>query len=447
VKPLSIVYKRISELKPRRNNARTHSPKQLQMIARSIKQSEFLSPILIETDGTIICGHARLAAAKRLEIEQLPTICVSHLTAAEIRAFVIAENQITTKAGWDRELLSMELAEIADLDPALDLTITGFELEEIDLLLDIGEPRITPPFTSPPIDRSRPAVTRLGDLWIIGQHRLLCGDALEASSYRALLGKERADLVITDPPFNVRIRGHVSGLGAVKHPEFVQASGELSREQFRRFLVRALENAARASRSGSLHYIFMDWRSIADLIQAGEAIYDDFLNLIIWSKSSAGMGSLYRSQHELIALFKWGRRPHRNRVQLGANGRHRSNVWQYPGANTFGKSRDRDLALHPTVKNAEMIADTIKDASDPGDIVLDPFAGSGTTVIAAEQCRRAARMIELDPYYCDVIVRRAADCGLSAHLSNTGEEFSGVALSRAADHVLPEDPSHQGGRP
>lgn len=240
-------------------------------------------------------------------------------------------------------------------------------------------------------------------------------------------------MVITDPPYNVPIAGHLSGLGAIKHREFAMASGEMTREQFRRFLGDLCANLAKFSRAGSLHFIFMDWRSIADLLAAGEQVYDGLLNLIVWVKDNAGMGSLYRSRHELVALFKKGKRSHINNVTLGSQGRYRTNVWEYPGVNSF--SRAGELKLHPTVKNASMIEEAIKDVTEAGAIVLDPFGGSGTTLVAAQKSRRTARLIELDPLYCDVILRRAQGLGLSAILEETGASFAEVGRLRADDNL------------
>lgn len=421
----------VSELRPRPNNARTHTAKQIRKIADSIRKFGFITPLIIDEDGCIVAGHGRLEAARLAGVDRVPAITLSHLSPEELRAYVIADNKLATLAGWDRELLSIEIAELMEAAPELDLTVTGFEFEELELLQDAApEEEAEPPLSAPPAGE---AVTRTGDLWQIGGHRLLCGDALKAESYAALLESERADMAIVDPPYNVPISGHVCGLGAVKHREFEQASGEMSQEQFRRFLSDACANLARFSRPGSLHFIFMDWRSITDLIFAGEGVYGELLNLIVWVKQNGGMGSLYRSRHELVALFRNGRRPHVNRVELGSNGRYRTNVWEYPGANSFGSEGRDGLALHPTVKNSRMIADAIKDVTDRGDIVLDPFAGAGTTLFAAEKCGRLARLIELDPLYCDLIIGRAQAAGLEPVLQSTGETLAAVTLRRSAE--------------
>jgi DNA modification methylase len=393
---------RIETLRAAPRNARTHSKKQLRQLAGSITAFGFTNPVLVDGTGEVIAGHGRLAAARMLGFAEVPTLCLDWLSEAEQRAYVIADNRLAEKAGWDRELLAIELGELTKLD--FDVTLTGFEMREIELIIDAG----AQPAEDGPIPESGAgrAVCQRGDLWQLGQHRLLCGDALDSASYSALLGRDKARLVVTDPPYNVKIAGHVSGLGRTRHREFVQGSGELSSNEFTRFLTSALGAMAKVSRDGALHYVFMDWRHLPELLGAGQGVYDDWLNLCVWAKNNAGMGSLYRSQHELVAVYKKGRRAHCNNVELGANGRHRSNVWNHAGVNTFKKGRDEELGWHPTVKPLELVCDIIRDASDPGEIVLDGFGGSGTTLIAAGHCGRIARLVELDPLYCDVILRR-----------------------------------------
>jgi len=423
----------VADLRPAPRNARTHSRKQIRQIADSIRAFGFTNPVLVDSSGQVIAGHGRLAAAQLLGLERVPTLCIDWLNQAEQRAYVLADNRLAEKAGWDRGLLGLELGELCNLD--IDETLTGFEIAEIDLILDAGEAgRGDDPLLQP---GTGPAVCQCGDVWILGRHRLLCGDALQGGSYDLLMGRDKARLVVTDPPYNVPIAGHVSGLGKVRHREFVQGSGELSDRQFLDFLTSALAAMAKVSRAGSLHYVFMDWRHLPELIAAGRAVHEDWLNLCVWAKNNAGMGSLYRSQHELVAVFRHGRRPHINNVELGRNGRHRSNVWNYAGANSFSAERDNALASHPTVKPLEMIVDIIKDASDRDDIVLDAFGGSGTTLIAAERCSRTARLVELDPLYCDVILRRFESTGGQVPvLSHTGETLREVErrLAAAATH-------------
>jgi DNA modification methylase len=424
---------RIETLRAAPRNARTHSKKQIRQIADSITAFGFTNPVLVDATGEVIAGHGRLAAARTLGLAEVPTLCIDWLSPEQQRAYVLADNRLAEKAGWDRELLALELGELSDFE--IDITLTGFEMREIELIIDAGDAPASD--EDVPAIEAGPAVCRPGDLWQLGRHRLFCGDALDQASYRQLMGRDKARLVVTDPPYNVPIAGHVSGLGKVRHREFVQGSGELSEAAFTRFLEQSLAEMAKVSRDGSLHYVFMDWRHLPELLGAGRAVYDDWLNLCVWAKSNAGMGSLYRSQHELVAVFKKGKRPHINNVELGSNGRHRSNVWNHAGANSFSADRAEELGWHPTVKPAEMICDILKDASDRDDIVLDGFGGSGTTLVAAEHCGRRARLLELDPLYCDVILRRFhAASGQVPVLVSTGESFSEVEqrLARVVCH-------------
>ncbi|WP_207093557.1 DNA methyltransferase [Novosphingobium sp. PY1] len=434
---LRIEYLAIGALVPRASNPRTHSAAQLKQIERSIERFGFTNPVLIDEAGGIIAGHGRVAAARQLGIENLPCVRLANMGEAEIRAYVIADNKLAENAGWDRELLAIEFAWLDELDLDFDLSITGFELPEIDILLDehakakARDAEVQDDIV--PEVGDGPAVTRAGDVWQIGEHRLICGDALAAETYAALMGEARAQMVFTDPPYNVPIAGHVSGLGKVQHREFAQATGEMSRNEFARFLSTACGMMASHTVDGALHYVCMDWRHMSELLEAGEAAYSELKNLVVWAKTNGGMGSLYRSQHELVFVFKAGEAPHINNVELGRHGRYRTNVWTYAGVNSFGEERG-NLELHPTVKPVAMVADAIRDASHRGGIVLDVFAGSGTTILAAQKTGRNARAIELDPLYCDVIIRRMAEtCRLEAKLEATGESFAEVAARRAGE--------------
>lgn len=309
------------------------------------------------------------------------------------------------------------------MDPEFDLSSTGFSLDDVEIMIDgltvCGEDAPAPAPAAP--DRSRPAISKVGDLWTLGDHKILCGDALQPSSFEALLGAERAQVVIADGPYNVRINGNVSNSG--KHPEFVMASGEMSRDEFADFLTAAFANLIAFSVDGSVHFLFIDWRHLAEMVLA-TVQYAEMKNLIIWNKQSAGMGSFYRSKHELVWTMKNGTARHINNFGLGEKGRHRSNVWDYAGLAGGTAGRAEDLAMHPTVKPVAMIADALKDCSKKGGIVLDCFGGSGTTLIAAEQNGRRARLIELDPAYVDVTIRRwEADTGGKALLADDERSF------------------------
>ena len=427
---LSVTTMSVDALKANPHNARTHSPKQIRQIANSLEQFGFINPILLDSNGVMIAGHGRLAAAKQLGLREVPTIRIDDLSPDQVRAYVIADNRLAELADWDTELLATELAYLSDLDIDFDPTITGFEMAEIDVLIgntgDDLESESTDPDDSVPEPSNGPAVTQPGDIWIIGgKHHLVCGDATKPETYDHLLIGDKARMVFTDPPYNVPIDGHVSGLGATKHREFAMASGEMTSSEFEAFLTNVLTNLAGASTDGAIHYVCMDWRHMAEVLSAGQNAYAELKNLCVWNKSNGGMGSLYRSKHELVFVFKNGTGQHINNVDLGRHGRYRSNVWDYAGANALSPSRQDDLAMHPTVKPVALVADAMLDTSNRGDIVLDAFAGSGTTLVAAARTGRRGYGIEIDPLYCDVIIRRMAKThGFAAVNACTGLGFA-----------------------
>lgn len=379
-------------------NPRTHTPKQIRKIADSIVEFGFTNPLLIDANGTVIAGHARLEAAKRLGLPEVPTISLEHLSEAQRRAYVIADNRLAEQAGWDDELLALELGELTSLN--FDVELTGFDTAEIDRLLSDGSHDDEDLVDA---DLSVVEISRPGDVWLLGDHRLYCGDATAPSSYAQALGGAAAQMVFTDPPYNVPIEGHVSGSG--RHAEFAMASGEMSPEQFTVFLETIFRQLVACTANGSIHFVCMDWRHMAEMCAASKPHYE-LKNLCVWNKDNGGMGSLYRSKHELIFVFKQGSAPHINNIQLGKHGRYRTNVWDYAGANSMGKGRAERLALHPTVKPVALIADAIKDCSDRSAWILDPFGGSGSTLVAAHTTGRRAALIELAPRYVDATVRR-----------------------------------------
>ncbi|MGO9451558.1 MAG: site-specific DNA-methyltransferase [Candidatus Binataceae bacterium] len=422
-------------LKPYARNPRSHSPKQIRQIAQSIRKFGFTNPILIDAEGVVIAGHGRLEGAKMLGIKRVPVIRLDYMTEAQKRAYIIADNKLAENAGWDRELLALELRYISELDVNLDLTVTGFEPAEIDLSLqglqsaastdeadDVPEP-----------DRSRPSVSGAGDMWLLGeqqQHRVLCADARVGASFDRLLAGRKAELVISDPPFNLSVK-RIGRRGAIRHPEFAMASGEMSETEYTAFLSTTLRHLVTHSDTGSLHYLFIDWRHIYELLSAARGLYTEFKNLCVWNKPNGGMGSLYRSKHELIAVLKNGTAPHINNVELGRFGRSRTNVWDYAGANSFREGRLEELAAHPTPKPVALVSDVVLDASKRNGIVLDCFGGAGTTVVAAEKTGRRGYLMELDPVYVDVAVRRFEKLtGISAIHADTGLSFADVERRR-----------------
>ena len=428
-----IVMRPVSDLKPYARNARTHSKKQVRQIADSIARFGFTNPILISDDGGIIAGHGRVMAAKLLGLTTVPTLALSHLSEAERRAYVLADNKLALNAGWDSEILAIELQGLIDLE--FEVELTGFSLAEIDLVLDEAREASVAAPSGP--DDAVPAypdsiVTRMGDLWQLGRHRLLCGDARDPASYTALLGNQPVDLVFTDPPYNVPIDGHVCGSGRIKHREFAMASGEMSEAAFTAFLAESLGAMAGVCRDGAIAFVCMDWRHMGELLAAGRAVRLTLKNLCVWDKGRGGLGTSYRSRHELVFMWKVGTAPHTNSFGLGETGRYRTNLWSYAGINALSASRREELAMHPTVKPVALVADAIRDCSKRGDIVLDGFGGSGSTLIAAEKTGRLARLIEYDPGYCDVIVNRWQQMtGKRAVLAQSGDAFEDVAEVRA----------------
>lgn len=432
---LTITILAADEIRPNPRNPRTHSAKQVQQIAASIREFGFTNPILIDEANEIIAGHGRLEAARSVGLSEVPCICLAGLTPAQKKALVIADNKLALNAGWDIEILQEQMLEL--IDDGFELEITGFEIPEVNLILqnswDAAEPDPQDE-NIPSVSTDAPAVTREGDLWLLGRHRLLCGDALDRDSYRQLLGDERASMVFTDPPYNVPIDGHVCGSGRIRHREFAMASGEMSEEAFTAFLKTVAERLVEYSADGSMHFLCMDWRHLHELLTACRGTYTEFKNLCVWVKDNGGMGSLYRSQHELVAVFKSGTAPHVNNVELGRHGRYRTNVWSYPGVNSFGKGRMSDLEAHPTVKPVAMIADAMMDCSKTGQIVLDPFAGSGTIFLAAERAGRRGAGMEIDPHYVDIAIRRfEQETGLAATLAASGDPFGVVKGIRSAE--------------
>ena len=402
--PIQVVD--VAQLRPWERNARTHSRKQIRQIADSISIFGFTNPVLIDQDRNILAGHGRVEAAKLLGMRSVPCLLIDGMTPAQKRAYVIADNRLGLNAGWDEELLARELKELLDTDLGFDIGVTGFSIPEIDGLIEGLEPVEPgdPAEDRLPDPRACQARCRPGDIWQLGPHRLICGSALDRHAVGALMNGALASMVFTDPPYNVPIERNVCGTG--RHREFLMASGEMSAREFSSFLGTAFANLAAHSSDGAIHFICMDWRHMGEILEAGRVVYSELKNLIVWAKDNGGMGTFYRSRHELIFAFKVGTGPHINAFELGQHGRYRTNVWQYRGVNTFKAGRVDELAMHPTVKPVALIADAIKDVSRRGTIVLDLFGGSGSTMIAAHKTGRRAYVCELDPVYCDRIIRR-----------------------------------------
>jgi DNA modification methylase len=430
---IEVTYKSPDQLSLPAKNLRVHTPGQIKKIGRSLSVFGFLIPIVIDEADCVLVGIARLCAARNLGFTEVPTIRVTHLSDAQKKAFAIAENRLAEIGKWDDKVLAEQLAELSLINLDFDLEVTGFEVAEIDLRiesLNLDTDKSDPADTLPAAAAGEPT-SRLGDVWVLGRHRLLCGDALDPIAYTTLMRGKKADMVFTDPPYNLKIDGHVTGLGAHRHREFAMAAGEMTYAEFQTFLLNACLLLTRHSSDGSIHFLCMDWRHAGELLAAGRAAYSDLKNICVWNKSNAGMGSLYRSQHEFVFVFKNGNAPHQNNVQLGRFGRHRSNVWNYPGANTMGRGTEEGnlLALHPTAKPIKLVADAILDCSARGDLILDPYMGSGTTLMAAERVGRCCYGLEIDPLYTDTIIRRwQAHTGDDAVHEATGRYFNDILM-------------------
>ena len=393
----------VREVIPYENNPRVHDKKQIELLEKSMTEFSFTNPILVDEKGELLAGHGRLLAAKKLGLETVPCIQITHLSSEQKRAYRIADNQLTIRGKWDNDLLGLELKDLSDLE--FDLTVTGFEPSEIDLTIESLNPDEDDGGVNdiPEAGKDTP-VAKLGDLWQLGRHFIYCGDATQPSSYEKLLKNKRADMIFTDAPYNVSINKHVCGLGKIQHQEFALATCEMSQAEFTNFLETVFTLLKTHSVNGSLHYLCMDWRHIQEITSVCEDVYDEFKNMCVWNKNNAGMGSMYRSKHELIFVYKHGKQPHLNNIELGKHGRYRTNVWDYDGVNSF--SRKGDLELHPTVKPVELVADAILDCTKRNHLVLDAFLGSGSTLIACEKTGRVCYGIEIEPRYIDVIIQR-----------------------------------------
>jgi DNA modification methylase len=421
-RPLSIVDRPVADLKLNPNNPRLHTRNQIRQIARSIEAFGFIAPVLIDARGQLIAGHGRVLAAQLLGMTHVPTIMVEQMTEAQIRAYMITDNRLTENSAWDDRLLAEQFKALSALDLNFNVEVTGFEMAEIDLRIE----SLTParrgkddPADLIPDSGAKPQVTRTGDRWVLDRHRVCYGDARNESIYSLLMEGQPAKMVFTDPPHSDPEKIH--------DPEFLVASGEVSESEFTEFLTNALAQLARNSVEGALHFICMDWRHTGELIAAARPVYTECKDLCVWVKDNAGPDSLYRSQHEFVFVFQSGKAPPDNNTQQGQHARYRTNVWRYPCVNSSSQNSGEGKLSAPygTIKPVELVADAILDCTARGDIVLDPFLGSGTTVIAAERTGRVCYGIELDPRYVDTIVRRWQKfTDLEAVHHGTGQTFA-----------------------
>jgi hypothetical protein len=434
---------RTRSLRPPHRRTRTHPKSQITAISASMRKFGVMTPIIVDDRGIIRAGVGRWEAARSLGLAYIPVIRVAHLSELELRAFRLADNKLAERGGWDRGELAVELEELQIALPEIGLSLqdTGFEPDEIDSILldfDDGEPDGDVDAVELP---HGPPVSRPGEIFTLGRHRLAVDDARDAGAFARLMLGERAEVAFLDPPYNVPIHGHVGGRGRIKHREFLCASGEMSAGEFTSFLTTTLGHCARHSADGAVHFLCADWRHAREFLDAGSAVYGKLLNVCVWVKTNAGQGSFYRSQYEQVYVYKCGKGPHINTFELGQNGRSRSNVWRYAGVNAFRAGRMDELRQHPTVKPLQLVVDALRDCSRRGSLVLDAFCGSGTTILAAERIGRRAYCLEIDPIYADVAIRRwQRFTARDAILESTGQTFGELEAERCgrANAVEPD---------
>jgi DNA modification methylase len=416
-----------SALTPHPRNPRKHSQAQIRSLASSINAFGFNAPILTDKNNQILSGHARFEAAKLAGHDEVPVISLDHLSPEKARAYMLADNQLTDRSSWDDTALAVHLKELSELVLDFDIEATGFEAPELDFRIQSLDDAESAEAADEFSLATGPAVTQLGDVWILGPNQICCGNALNPQRYSDLFQGEKAAAAFSDPPYNAKIDGHVSGKGKTTHREFPMASGEMSPAEYSEFLVTFVRIMCGYLLPDALLYTCIDWRHISEMLAAGLAAGCDLLNLCVWVKSNGGMGSLYRSRHEFVPVFRNGKGSHTNNVQLGRFGRNRTNVWNYPNVNSFGRG---DSRLHPTIKPIGLVADAILDSTKRDDIVLDPFLGSGTTLLAAERTNRRCFGLELDPLYVDTAIERwQRITGDKAH-TRLGETYDQIKTRR-----------------
>jgi DNA modification methylase len=422
---LTISYRPLTELRsPLGHKTRYHSSAQLQKIGECLDAYGPVLPILVGADDRVIDGYALVLAARKLNLSEFPVVCISDVSAAKQRALRIALNKIQECASWNEPELKLEIAEILAQDSEITL---GLDVGELEVMLDDGgldqEDELPP-------DQGITPICKIGDQFICGEHVVRCDDARHQESFAKLLGADKAHMGFTDPPYNVPIKGHVTRSKTTRQHDFPMGKGEFSSAGHQNFLQTVLGHVVSCSEDGSIHFVCSDWRHAREQLAAGDIVFTELKNICVWNKSNAGMGSLYRSQHEFVFVYKLGTAPHVNNVALGRYGRNRTNVWNYVSQSALGGTSKSKLSLHPTVKPVAMVADAIRDCSNPGAIILDPFGGAGTTLIAAEKTGRRARLIELDPGYVDVTIQRWQRLtGKTAYHAESGRPYGSVSAT------------------
>lgn len=425
---LNIVYAPILDIKSAVRRVRRKDATQTARVLSSIRKFGIVAPILVDQNFRIVHGHAVYEAAREAGLLKMPVICIDHLESSELRLLSIALNRLAETGKWDDDILRLEVEEL--LDCGEDVFVTGFETAEIDNLLLVDDDAAAEDESG--VDGLLPVdpVSRHGDIWVLGRHRLLQGDARDSANYARLMAPgEFARIVLTDTPYNVPNAGHVTT--QAHHREFAMAGGEMSREEFAGFIRDWMEASSAHVVDGGLLATFIDWRSIDLVLGCGHELGLQLLNVVVWAKSNGGQGSFWRSQHEFLPVFKKGAAAHVNNVELGRFGRWRSNLWTYAGASSLGSDARDGLSVHPTVKPRLLLEDALLDVSQRDEIVLEPFAGSGSTLLAAESVGRICRAIEIDGAYCDLVIKRwQVMTGSDAILENSGKTHTQVAQRR-----------------
>jgi len=431
----TLEYVPLGQLKSPKRSVRRRMATQIARVRESMRVLGAAAPAIISHDNEVIDGETRLAAAAELGLEVYPCFRLpGSYSDEDIRLLRITLNRTQELGQFELPDLKIELQELRGMGAPIE--ITGFTLPEIDqLCLDELDETPEPARLEP--DRSRTSHVHPGDIYALGPHRVACGDARDPNVLTRLFKDDpKAALVLTDVPYNLRVAGLVT---SGDHAEFAMASGEMSREEFAQFNADWMATALTQLKDGGLLASFIDWRSVEILLAEGRGLGLTLLNIIVWVKSNAGQGSLWRSQHELLPVFKLGTAPHVNNVELGRHGRWRSNAWNYPGASSLGSDARDGLKLHPTVKSLHMLEDALLDVTLAGDIVLDVFLGSGSTLLAAEKTGRVCRAIEIEPHYVELAVRRwMSATGQPARLLETGETLDAVMTRRSGEFV--DDP-------
>lgn len=416
----------VNSIVVRDSNPQKHSKKQLQKLINAIKKFGYTAPIIVDDKYHLISGELRLQAIKDLKIDKIPAIVLENITEEQARAIRIADNRIAEDGTWDFSLLKEELDKVLKFEITFeDVGFETIDYDKIFLSKSSEDSSVDNSEDSSWLDENIPKLVNKGDLIRLGDHFLFCGDSLDEKSFETVMQGEKAQIIITDPPYNCPIDKYVCGLGKTKHGEFEMASGEMSEVEFGQFISRFVSNLVKYSDDGSLHYLFMDWKGLNILQNQCNRLYNEQLNLAVWNKGVGGMGAFYRSQHELVAIYKNGKGKHQNHIQLGKYGRYRTNVWDYPGIRATNPGSLELLKLHPTVKPVAMLHDILLDASSKNEVVLDCFGGSGSTLLAAERAKRRARLIEIDPRYCDVTIWRwEKETGKQAKILKNIEEIN-----------------------